>query len=391
VAGTLCYVRRPAFDAVHGFDESFCPWRFNPLLNVRWIEFDDFCLRTVVQGFQIEVDPSVTVVFSPPELDEEEKKLKKEISPLIYEAWEKKWGWNPAYPEPHAIRAKWNETPLCRWIGKNLLDTWESPQPPVDVVILTYNDLPNLKECLSHLEKSDYPNMTVWILNHGCTDQTGEFLKTLPQNFPFPVKIVDAPVNVGIPAANNWMIKVTSAPVIAFLDSDAFIPPHWLSHLVETLRTHPYAGLVGVKVVERDNPKQITWSERCLWKNDGSSPHEIDEGQRDYIARTLISTGCCQVYRRKVFTTVGVFDLNFGPIGLSDVEHHIATRAGGYDILYDGFVTVRHSFRKRLKRDMNLFNVNQGKMAIKWGATVSYILDRAIDYFDRKKTFSIED
>jgi GT2 family glycosyltransferase len=390
VAGTLCYVRRTSFDAVGGFDPQFCPWKYDPLMAPRWIEFDDLFLRMIVKEYSVQVEPSIAVVFTPVELNDEEKKLRLNVLTWTFDEWEKKWGWNPEYPEPHAIRQKWGETPLCRWIGKNLLDDWDSPQPPVDVVILTYNDLPNLKECLAHLEKTDYPNFTVWILNHGCVDETPEFLKTLPGRYPFPVKIVDAPVNVGIPAANNWMIKVTSAPVIAFLDSDAFIPPHWLRHLVETLRRHPYAGLVGVKVVERHDPKQITWSEKTLWTNDGKSSEEIDHGQRDYIARTLISTGCCQVYRRKVFSTVGVFDLNFGPIGLSDIEHHIATRAAGYDILYDGFVTVRHSFRKRLKKDMNLFNINQSKMAVKWGAAVSYVLDRAIDRFDRKETFPVE-
>lgn len=390
VAGTLCYIRRTAYDAVDGFDDSFCPWKLDPHLSPPWIVFDDFCLRTIVKNHCVTIEPTIGVLYTPRSLPLENDEQQSSVDQTVLRLWKEKWGWNPWYPEPHAIRKKWGETPLCRWIGINLLDTWDTPQPPVDVIVLTHNDLPNLKESLAHFEKSDYPHAAVWILNHACTDETNDFLKKLPSQYRFPVKVVELPINIGVAAANNWMVQATQAPVIAFLDSDAFVPPHWLSQSIETLRRHPYAGIVSVKVVERDQPDIITWSEKRLCDEGSGSTHEIDKGQRDYIARTLISTGCCQVYRRKVFSVAGMYDLHFGPSGISDIEHDLAVRTAGYDILYNGFITVRHSFRKRLKRDMNFFMANRSKIPFKWGNTAAYILDRTLDEYGRRETFPSE-
>ncbi len=297
--------------------------------------------------------------------------------------WHKKWGWDPFLPDLHNIRRRWNATRICWRVGESLLDTWPSPRPPVDLVMSTFNAVDKLAGCLNSLRYTAYPECKLWLIDNGSTDGTKNFLAEMDWGkFPLPVSVTHLPVNVGVPSALNWAIRQSSAPLVARLDDDLCLPPDWLAKFVDVLREHPYAAVVGGKIVNLGRPEQLQCADLRFWPKFSNHRGELDRGQFDFLARCSHVQGCCMLYRRKAFEKSGMFDNRYSPTQYDDPDHHISVIAAGYDVLYDGRVTIQHALVAGADRSLIARTNSQGnahKMTGKWGRNVFEIIESNLD------------
>lgn len=231
------------------------------------------------------------------------------------------------------------------------------PNPRVHVFIYTYNKVTELQETLRSLKKTEYDNYKVFILNNGSTDGTEGFIFSLKGKMFSEFKIINLPVNIGAPAARNWLIHDPEnryADFVAYLDDDIILPPNWLSEMIKTFENFPDAGVLGAKILFSGSPKVIQHTGGIITKkedwinNINAHSFEEDHGQHNRIVRKHYVMGCAQLYRREVFDVAGGYDLRFSPTQFDEVEHQIRMRLYGYEAIYNGFIEVIHLLKTGL-------------------------------------------
>ncbi|MFN0206382.1 MAG: glycosyltransferase [Planctomycetota bacterium] len=387
VPGALCYIKNEAFEATGGFDENYEPY---------YGDDDDFCMMTRFRGMKVYVSPAVKAVHythmqSPTTRvyirDPEQNLLKitecrKTILAGHAGYWQQKWGWNPSLPDLTEIRRIYSSTEICWRIGEPMRFQPKQWPPSVDVVLITWNNAAVLRRCLESVANTTYRNVNVHVVDNASTDGTLEYLDALKSSYPFPLHVYKMAVNTGVPVGFNWGIVQGKAELVARIDDDVIVPPEWLDVLVNDLQKRPFAGVVGPKILNDNDSKNVQCGPFRLFPSLFGHDGERDLGQADYFARTIHVRGCCNLYRRDVLQKVGMFDLRFSPSQVDDPEHHIAIAAAGYEILYNGSVAVIHAQTNGAARShsaMSNLAANQAKLLGKWGTDIWRVLDMSLE------------
>lgn len=101
--------------------------------------------------------------------------------------------------------------------------------PNVSIAIVTCNCAQNLKECLSRIDKQDYPKEKIEILvvDGGSTDGTLEVARS------FESKIVDGGFKANAEPRRGVSLFYATHGIVAYIDSDIFLPNStWLREMV---------------------------------------------------------------------------------------------------------------------------------------------------------------
>jgi GT2 family glycosyltransferase len=207
------------------------------------------------------------------------------------------------------------------------------------------------------------------VLDNGSTDATAEVLEKWGNTLgPDRFRGVRLPVNVGAPAARNWLLElddVRACRYVAFLDDDAHVPADWLGRLAAAAARYPEAGVWGCKVVDAANPAVLQSVDHHLVdppaRTSPSSPEaldyqrrfkvsnlqhqDLDFGQFDYCRPCHSVTGCCHLFLRERLEASGPFDIRFSPTQYDDLEHDMRLSAAGRFPVYQGLLRVDHAKR----------------------------------------------
>ena len=390
VPGACAYYRREVIDATGGLDENYAPG---------WTDDDDFCVAARVRGYKVFVQPAVKAVhfarawaptsslFFPDQLERVRRltwEVKDNIRKIHAAYWEKKWGWHPAHPDLNEIRRLYGHTELCWRIGESMRFQPRQWPPTVDAAIVTWNNFPILRRCLESLAQTDYPRdlFQIFVVDNASKDGTVEKLRQLATTYPFRLHVIASPVNMGCPIGLNWGVVQGQGEVVARLDDDIVVPPNWLRDLVENFRRRPYAGCVGPKFINDDANAAIQCTEFRHFPLVYGHEDEADAGHANYVARTGHIRGCCNLYRRDVFQRCDLFDLRYSPSQCDDPDHQIAVIGAGYEIIYDGRVSVVHKLTNGVIRSHAAIANGAGnvqKMYGKWGPDIFELIEKSMD------------
>lgn len=145
----------------------------------------------------------------------------------------------------------------------------------IAVVIPTYNNLPELQQCLEALQQQTYRNFTAYVCVDGSTDGTFTYVKdleihSLQQSYkpPFIRALVHPDGrNHGRNATRNLALPYLSAhDWVAFLDSDSCPLPDWLERFIEADPLPNEVLLGAILYFSTDNPnpwqRYLAWRER---------------------------------------------------------------------------------------------------------------------------------
>ena len=237
------------------------------------------------------------------------------------------------------------------------LDRASSPPPGRTVAgVYTWNKARDLAACLAALAGSDPGPDTVLVLDNGSTDETPAVIASAAGRFPAGTfRAFRLPVNIGAPAARNWLLaepEARAADFVAFLDDDALLPPDWLGRLGAAAAARPEAGVWGAKIVEAAAPWRLQCADLHLVPAapGGDLPfdlpapflQELDFGQYDYLRPCASVTGCCHLFRRAVLDAAGGFDIRFSPSQYDDLDHDLRLCLAGRLPVYTGMLSVGH-------------------------------------------------
>ena len=63
-------------------------------------------------------------------------------------------------------------------------DFTQAETPRISIIVPCYNEEPNVREVIAHLQNLNYPNYEVLAVNDGSHDRTGEILNELVEQYP---------------------------------------------------------------------------------------------------------------------------------------------------------------------------------------------------------------
>ena len=198
--------------------------------------------------------------------------------------------------------------------------------PRVSVIIVNWNRWNDIKTNLDRLQKVDYPEKEIIVVDNGSTDGSVEELSKLSW-----VKSILLSDNAGPAHARNAGIDAATGQYVFFLDSDAFLTPESLTKLVARMEIDPDLGVIGCQVLDAATRKIDPWiyPQSCR-----------THGQQEFETYSFPATGA--MVRKAALERAGAFweDLF---IYNEEVDLSIRIIRAGYRIIYFPHVQVYHS------------------------------------------------
>ena len=225
-------------------------------------------------------------------------------------------------PALTAVRQAFQEFPIPR----------DCPLPRVSVVVCSYNGGRTIRDCLEALNKLEYPNYEVIVINDGSTDDT----VTIAKEFPF--KLVSTP-NRGLSNARNTGLRLATGDIVAYTDDDAYPDPHWLSYLVDMFLRTSHAGIGGPNLAPTDDG----WIAECVSNAPGGPIHVLLD---DEIAEHI--PGCNMAFRKECLEAIGGFDPQFRTAG-DDVDVCWKLQEQGWTLGFHPSAMVWHHRRNSVR------------------------------------------
>lgn len=241
----------------------------------------------------------------------------------------------------------------------------------ISIFLYSWNKADLLASTLRSLATSETGSAHITVLLNGCTDDSAAQVSALnEQLFNGRIHVVSLPINIGAPAARNWLLATDqgrTADYVAFLDDDVEVPPNWLRSMLSVLRRRPRAGVIGIKTLNPGNPRRIQYLYRNiavaipgLIRISLDTPNtNFDVGFYDVTRTTANVMGCCHIFTRKALDAVPTFDLRFSPSQMDDIAHDIDVALAGFEVIFFGGITCIHHQMSGLGRNQNAINFNR--------------------------------
>jgi GT2 family glycosyltransferase len=236
-----------------------------------------------------------------------------------------------------------------------------SQRPKVSVVVASYNGERTLKACLESLERLNYPDYEVILVDDGSTDATarivftgingsGEGHPSASATYPmfsdkagalahFPhLRYVRHAKNAGLSIARNTGIVASMGEIIAFTDSDCRVDEDWLYYLVGELLSREFAAMGGPNFLPRDDSPVGA----AVMVSPGGPAHVmLNDRQAEHIP------GCNMAFWRWALDEIGGFDPIFKKAG-DDVDVCWRLEQAGFKIGFSPAALVWHYRRSTI-------------------------------------------
>jgi len=186
--------------------------------------------------------------------------------------------------------------------------------PSVYAVIINWNGMDVIGDCLRSLEKSTYENLTTLVVDNASTDGSPDFIKRSFNG----IRLVETGDNLRYAGGANVGLRKaleSGAEYVLLLNNDIEIAPDAVSELVRVAESHRDAALLGPKIYYHD-PSDLIWSmggSVSFWT--GRIRHlglrERDTGQYEHVAEVDYLTGCALLVPVATLGSVGYLDESY--------------------------------------------------------------------------------
>ena len=205
----------------------------------------------------------------------------------------------------------------------------------VNLFVLNWNGRDLTLDCLSSLEKIIYPNVKVYIIDNGSSDNS---VTAIRNQFP-DYEIIELPENYGFARGNNAGFELVKqkADYTIFLNNDTIVDPNFVEPLINAMESNSTVKQSTPKIFYADNLDYIWFGggKVSLWA--GWIRHlgirQKDSMQFSFNRNVDYATGCCVCMRTVDFESIGMFDESFLMYG-EDVDLSLRFRKQGGQILF---------------------------------------------------------
>ncbi len=230
--------------------------------------------------------------------------------------------------------------------------------PPIDIVIVNYNNREDLAGCLTSLADAPPAALArIIVADNGSTDDS---VSEVERRWP-RVEVLALGRNAGFAAANNAAIRVATAPLVLLLNSDTIVPAGAIDTLASRLEATG-ATAAGPLLVDGSGLPEVSFGPML------SPLAELRQSLRVRLARSshplarpltrrLVSrermvdwvSGGCLLVRREAALDAGLLDERYF-LYEEDVDFCAALRARGGRILFTPEARVVHLRGRSVRR-----------------------------------------
>ena len=205
----------------------------------------------------------------------------------------------------------------------------------VNLFVLNWNGRDLTLDCLSSLEKITYPNVKIYVIDNGSSDNS---VTAIRNQFP-DYEIIGLPENYGFARGNNAGFELVKqkADYTIFLNNDTIVDPNFVEPLINAMESNSTVKQSTPKIFYADNLDYIWFGggKVSLWA--GWIRHlgirQKDSMQFSFNRNVDYATGCCVCMRTVDFESIGMFDESFLMYG-EDVDLSLRFRKQGGQILF---------------------------------------------------------
>jgi GT2 family glycosyltransferase len=239
----------------------------------------------------------------------------------------------------------------------------------LSIIIITWNELENLRRCLdSLLDKVDFDQDEVIVVDNGSTDGSAELVAQHPQIRYFPLDR-----NYGVGPARNRGLFLAHGEYCMTLDNDTiFLTPDPGAIVKNFFQAYPDTGVVGFKLLNVDRSRQdstrrfprfyqpiaarIAATRKLKFVNDELERHLMTDVRFDEASDPMevdYVLGANQTFTKKVATLLLGYDdqIFFGP---EDAEFCVRTHKLGLKNYYSQSISIVHDYKRRTRKFSSL-------------------------------------
>ncbi len=174
----------------------------------------------------------------------------------------------------------------------------------VSVVIVNWNGLRYLRECLNSLLAQTYSNLEIIVVDNASSDWSPDLIR---KYYP-AVRIVESGRNLGFAGGTNLGIKHAKGELIALFNQDAVADRCWLERLVNAIGSSDDISAVAGKIFywgDAQERKKVF----CTWpKVDPRKALAYNFLDDRPSASVDYLPGCAMLIRKRVLDEIGLFD-----------------------------------------------------------------------------------
>ncbi len=176
----------------------------------------------------------------------------------------------------------------------------------VSIVIPTYNRAELLERTLGSLKDVRVPagvNVEILVVANACTDATVQTARACFAGMPFPCRVVEEPT-AGLNVARNRAVAESRHEIVAMLDDDVLVDPHWMEGLLDVVQNHPADIIAGRIDLWWDVIQEPAW----LSPKTAALLSRLDYGEK-VIERfgPADLVGANFIFKRSVYHKIGPF------------------------------------------------------------------------------------
>ena len=214
-------------------------------------------------------------------------------------------------------------------------------EPLVSIIIVNYNGVHHLQDCLKSIQEIDYPNYEVVLVDNASWDDSIQFVR---KNFQW-VRIISLEKNHGFAEGSNIGASNASGEYIVFLNNDTKVDKKWLSELVKEISRDDSIATCGSKMLfYSGNIVNHAGASLTLLGN----TFDIGFGQKDsevFDKRGLVGSTCggSMIIKKNIFELLGGFDPDYFACS-EDVDLCLRAWIYGFKNMYVPASIVYHKY-----------------------------------------------
>lgn len=233
---------------------------------------------------------------------------------------------------------------------------FESPKenlPPLAVVVVNWNGLKDLQDCLRSLTDTEYPGLRIIMVDNGSEDDSVAWTAA---NFP-EIEILATGENLRWAGGNNaalrQLLEESYPGYVLLLNNDTLVPEGSMRRLVQAMEDDPRAWAATPRICFASDPARVWYDGGRVGRLTGWVKHHGIrrlagklKNQNRYVD---YGTGCALLLKPGLTQKMGLLDEQYHFYG-EDADYSLRITADGGKILHVPLALVLHKVSSSVGR-----------------------------------------